>query len=321
MNGSINLKDVIATAGQSNQEDLLGKMVYYSLSDVLIDRAEFEKIRAACNIGGRAGTRISAANAFRAATGDVKGRVEIGGYSGKVYFRDNKQRKGWISRELVMEEPDDHTNLYTKVANVVFNRNTETLCLENVSGVSPVNAQDFYAQVCNLYEKYRRCVNRRQVETVATNMLAEMNAIKIQTHGHMYFVPRSSMPYVSMFEDFIETLDKHTQNEGSLVVNSLFVVNDEKQRQKMTSDFYAAIRKEVEMYDESVRHLIDTGCQSVAIMNRWIAKIKALNEKRRMYENLFRDQLNEVNGEFSTLQGLSQELQIRVNSSLLKKCA
>ena len=247
--------------------------------------------------------------------------MEIGGYSGKVYFRDNKQRKGWISRELVMEEPDDHTNLYTKVANVVFNRNTETLCLENVSGASPVNAQDFYAQVCNLYEKYRRCVNRRQVETVATNMLAEMNAIKIQTHGHMYFVPRASMTYVSMFEDFIETLDKHTQNEGSLVVNSLFVVNDEKQRQKMTSDFYAAIRKEVEMYDESVRHLIDTGCQSAAIMNRWIAKIKALNEKRRMYENLFRDQLNEVNGEFSTLQGLSQELQIRVNSSLLKKCA
>ena len=152
-------------------------------------------------------------------------------------------------------------------------------------------------------------------------MLAEMNAIKIQTHGHMYFVPRSSMTYVSMFEDFIETLDKHTQNEGSLVVNSLFVVNDEKQRQKMTSDFYAAIRKEVEMYDESVRHLIDTGCQSATIMNRWIAKIKALNEKRRMYENLFSDQLNEVNGEFSTLQGLSQELQIRVNSSLLKKCA
>ena len=177
MNGPINLKDIITTAGQSNQEDLLGKMVYYSLSDVLMERAEFEKIRAACNIGCRAGTRISSANAFRAATGDVKGRVEIGGYSGKVYFRDNKQRKGWISRELVMEEPDDHTNLYTKVANVVFNRNTETLCLENVSGASPVNAQDFYAQVCNLYEKYRRCVNRRQVETVATNMLAEMNAI------------------------------------------------------------------------------------------------------------------------------------------------
>ena len=321
MNGSINLKDIVTTVGQANQEDLLGKMVYYSLSDVLIDLAEFEKIRAACNIGGRAGTRISAANAFRAATGDVKGRVEIGGYSGKVYFRDNKQRKGWISRELVMEEPDDHTNLYTKVANVVFNRNTEALSLENVSGASPVNAQDFYVQVCDLYEKYRRCVNRRQVETVATNILAEMNAIKIQTHGHMYFVPRSSMTYVSMFEDFIETLDKHTQNEGSLVVNSLFVVNDEKQRQKMTSDFYAAIRKEIEMYDESVRHLIDTGCQSAAIMNRWIAKIKALNEKRRMYENLFRDQLNEVNGEFSTLQGLSQELQIRVNSSLLKKCA
>lgn len=52
MNGTINLKDIITTAGQANQEDLLGKMVYYSLSDVLIDRAEFEKIRAACNVGG-----------------------------------------------------------------------------------------------------------------------------------------------------------------------------------------------------------------------------------------------------------------------------
>ena len=43
MSGTINLKDIITTAVQAKQEDLLGKMVYYSLSDVLIDRAEFEK--------------------------------------------------------------------------------------------------------------------------------------------------------------------------------------------------------------------------------------------------------------------------------------
>ena len=42
MNESINLKDIVTTVGQANQEDLRGKMVYDSLSDVLIDLAEFE---------------------------------------------------------------------------------------------------------------------------------------------------------------------------------------------------------------------------------------------------------------------------------------
>lgn len=322
MSGTINFKEMITTAGSINQSDLLGKMVYYSLSDVLIDRTEFERIRAACNIGGRAGTKISAANAFRAATGDIRGRVESGGHNCKVYFRDNKQKKNQISRELVLEELGDHTNLYTKAANIIFLRRDETLRLENTGAIPSVDVNEYYDQVCKLYEKYRCCVNRRQVETVATNMLSGMNAIKIQTHGHMYFVPRENMAQVSMFENFIEALDKHTQNEGSLVVNSLFVVNDEKQRHKMTADFYAAIRKEVELYDESVRHLIESGCQSASIMNRWIAKIKALNEKRCMYEALFQDQLNEVNGEFNILQGLSQELQIRISSAnLSKKCA
>ena len=125
MNGSINLKDIVTTVGQANQEDLLGKMVYYSLSDVLIDLAEFEKIRAACNIGGRAGTVFPLPMRFVQRPGMSKAVWRLADTAEKSIFRDNKQRKGWISRELVMEEPDDHTNLYTKVANVVFNRNTE----------------------------------------------------------------------------------------------------------------------------------------------------------------------------------------------------
>lgn len=321
MSDSINFNDLISTTSGTNSEDLLGKMVYYSLSDALIDHAEFERIHSACNIGGRAGTQISTSNAFRAATGDVKGSVKDGGNNYKVYFRDNKPGKHTISRELVLEELDKQTNTYTKLANVIFDRRDETIRLEDMYANTPVNVDSYFQQVQELYEKYRRCVNRRQIETVATKMLAAMDAIKIQTHGHMYFVPRGKMVQVNLFEDFIAALDAHTQNEGSLVVNSLYVVNDEKQREKMTADFYATVRKDIELYEGSIRHLIEAGCQSPSIMQRWVVKIKKLGEMRKMYERLFERQLNEVNGEFSTLQGLSRELQIRINTSALRPCA
>jgi len=47
-------------------------------------------------------------------------------------------------------------------------------------------------------------------------------------------------------------------------------------------------------------------------MSRWIAKIEAMEEKRRHYEGILRRQLDDLNDEFSTLQMFSQDLQVRV---------
>lgn len=95
-------------------------------------------------------------------------------------------------------------------------------------------------------------------------------------------------------------------------------MDNEHQREKMSHEFYVALKKEIETYQERASHLINTGCESPAIMSRWVSKIRELGEKRRRYEDLFQRQISEVDGEFNTLQGFARELQVRIDHAHLK---
>ena len=94
------------------------------------------------------------------------------------------------------------------------------------------------------------------------------------------------------------------------------------QRDKMAAEFYRHIRKEIELYQERAEHFIVSDSQSIAIMDRWVLKIAALEQKKRHYEELLQKELDELNGEFSTLRMFSQELQLKTSRlSAAKKCA
>ena len=100
----------------------------------------------------------------------------------------------------------------------------------------------------------------------------------------MYFVPRTHMDKVDVFEDFIGLLGGLNRRETPLMVNSFFIIDDEKQRSKMTEEFYAAVKKEIATYQERADYLIKSGSQSPAVMERWVLKIQALEEKKKHYE-------------------------------------
>ena len=149
-------------------------------------------------------------------------------------------------------------------------------------------------------------------------MLDDMEAVKVQSRGGMYFVPRQHMAKIDIFEDFLETMNEHALSENQVDVNSMYVVDNERQREKMAHEFYVALKKEIETYQERASHLINTGCESPTIMARWVSKIRELGEKRRRYEALFQRQISEVDGEFNTLQGFARELQVRIDHAHLK---
>ena len=46
----------------------------------------------------------------------------------------------------------------------------------------------------------------------------------------------------------------------------------------MAQEFYIAMRREVELYQERVKHFIDTNITSPAVMNRWIAETEVLEK-------------------------------------------
>lgn len=129
------------------------------------------------------------------------------------------------------------------------------------------------------------------------------------------------MDGVDVFEDFITLLGKLNKNGAPLMANSFYIIDDEKQRGKMTEEFYAAVRKEIAAYQERADYLIKSGSQSPAVMDRWVLKIQSLEEKKKHYEQVLRRELDGLDDEFGMLKFLAQELQARAQNIRFQKAA
>jgi ribosomal protein S16 len=206
------------------------------------------------------------------------------------------------------------TNRYIKLANLYFNRESSAFWYECGDTDMDVDTEKYCHQAENLFALYQNCYGRNPVETIVDNFIVEMDAVKISVHGKLFFVPRHKMGMVDILEDFIGELNANNLNSGTqMSANSIFVINDEKQRGKMEEEFYTTVRKELEMYQERLQHFIQTGAQSRAVIDRWLDKISSLKAKKQKYEELFKKELNLLNDDFDVINLQSQELQIRLN--------
>ena len=77
--------------------------------------------------------------------------------------------------------------------------------------------------------------------------------------------------------------------------------------------------KEILEYQDKCDYFIKSGSNSPAVMDRWVLKVQALEERKRHYEAVLRQELNGLDDEFSTLKFLAQELQLRANSLRAQK--
>ena len=325
MNEEIKLENLTAAAG-GDAHHMLGTLLYFSLSNLLIDKQELSDLCDSMDIYYDGGKRTSVADAFRSATGDVKDRI-ISKASGEtqiylVYCRDNRRTsEGVISREVVKETLNKDTNRYEKLANISLDRISGYFGYDNLIYDADVDAGEFCRKAEELYELYQTCANRKQIETICLNFLRGLEATKLSVNGHLYFVPRHRMEKVDIFEDFIAALAKLNKTDNPLIANSIFVIDDAKQRDKMTEEFYAAVKKEIAEYQERADYLIKSGCNSPAILERWVTKIASLDEKKRHYEDILRRELDGLDDEFTALKGYSQELAIRARGIRLQKAA
>lgn len=305
-------------AAKGDEQQMLGKFLYFSLANLLVDREELSNLCESVGIPYAGCNRLSVGDAFRSATGDIRERVPVmeNGETNiyLAYCRDNKHTADIFSRELVKETLNRHTNQYEKLANISYNKADGVFRCDNMVCDDAVDVPGCCRRAEELFELYQCCANRRQIETICGNFLRSLEATKLSVTGHMYFVPRTYMEQVDIFEDFITLLSGLNKKATPLVVNSFYIIDDAKQREKMTEEFYLAVKKEIAAYQEKCDYLIKSGSQSAAVMDRWVLKVRALEEKKRHYEGVLQRELDGLDDEFSVLKFLSQELQIRANS-------
>lgn len=324
MDNVFDMKDFIGTS-QGDKEHMLGKFLYFSLSNLLVEKEALAKLCDEMDIPYTGGKRLSVADAFRSATGDIRERYPVTtGNETHIYLaycRDNKHTADILSRELVKETLNQRTNQYEKLANISFDKRDHIFRCDNLMMDDVVDVRDCCRRAEELFELYQRCANRKQIETICTNFLLSLDATKLSIAGHMYFVPKTYMEKVDVFEDFITLLGNLNRNNTPLMVNSFYIIDDEKQRGKMTEEFYAAVKKEIATYQERCDYLIQSGSQSPAVMDRWVLKVQGLEEKKKHYEQVLQRELDGLDDEFNTLKFLAQELQVRANSIRFQKAA
>lgn len=324
MEKTINMNEFLA-ASSGEKEHMLGKFLYFTLANLLVEKEALSDLCESMGIPYAGGNRLSVSDAFRSATGDIRERIPVTSMGEShiylAYCRDNKRTSGVLSRELVKETLNQQTNRYEKLANISYDKEDGIFRCDNLVMDDAVDVPGCCRRAEELFELYQRCANRKQIETICANYLRSIEATKLSITGHMYFVPRTYMDKVDIFEDFINLLGGLNRNDTPLMVNSFYIIDDEKQRAKMTEEFYAAVKKEIATYQERADYLIKSGSQSPAVMDRWVLKIQGLEEKKRHYEQVLRRELDGLDDEFSTLKFLSQELQMRSRSIRFQKAA
>ncbi len=168
-------------------------------------------------------------------------------------------------------------------------------------------------QAIDNFEHLFSCYDTEQVDAVIKDILDRMQANKISIHGNLYFVPKQYLSILNIFEDFIDAIAKQNLNEGNVMSNSMFVVDDERQRQKMTEEFYENYRRDIDFYKQRIQHFIDSGCGSKAVIERWMQKIAALTQKKAVYEEVLKRKPDALNSDYEMLKMQSNELLVRNN--------
>ena len=324
MDNFVDFSHVIgATSGEHS--NMLGKFLYFSLSNVLVNKQELQELCDSLGMECSCGKRLPVVDAFKSATGDIRDRVTVRRDGAQrfyqIYCRDNKSTREVISRELVKETVNQHTNQYEKLANIHYDRADQRFGYDDLSYDDDVDAMKYCRQAERLFDLYQTCANRKQIETICMKYLCTMDATKVNVNGHVYFVPRYTMDQVVVFETFFEELSRLNRNNTPLSANSIYLIDDAKQRDKMTEEFYLAVKKDIIRYQERADYFIQSGCSSPSTMERWVVKIQELEEKKRHYEDILRRELSGLDDEFQSLRLLSQELSLRARGLRAKRAA
>lgn len=70
--------------------------------------------------------------------------------------------------------------------------------------------------------------------------------------------------------------------------------------------------REIEEYQRRITHLIQSGNSSQRILDRWLLKIESLENKKKEYEKILRQDLSGIDSEFTMLKTMCEQFRMGV---------
>ena len=166
MTNITNFQDILG-ATNGDKTSVLGKFLYFSLANILVEKEALAQLCEDLNIPYSGSKRISVSDAFRSATGDIKDRITVKSPGAHhiyaVYCRDNAHTEDVCSRELVKETLNQRTNQYEKLANIGQIPNLEKL-------VATIRSREISACLVLQAQSQLKAIYKDNADTIIGNM-------------------------------------------------------------------------------------------------------------------------------------------------------
>ena len=170
---------------------------------------------------------------------------------------------------------------------------------DNLADDADVNAEGYCQQALTLFERFRNCYNSDHVDSVVQYLLDKMQAVKINIHGNLYFIPSTHLPLLNVLEDYIEALSKNNIN-----------VDIDAQTGALTLE--ASV-----MFDYDQAELTDAGKQALEQILPIYCKVLLQDDYMKYLAEIIIDGYTDTDGDYSYNLQLSQQRSLAVAQYLL----
>jgi hypothetical protein len=341
------LDNIIAVKEGAN--GIIGKLVYFTIGRCLIKEDKVEEIVADSGINkGILSKKFTNTHAFKSATKSLERKIKtfnrgvLDVYN--IRILDNAKEQGKyvvreIKKEVIKEKQNDmihlgnfmldseavKKNIERDKKGIVSTRDAELSFNLIEKNIKEVNfdlknslGHDLYEEcqkIVELYEYAKDCYNENRIVGLVEKYVEDyLDASPISIHGKVFFVPVFRDEELSKIEIFMNAINEANELDGNISIMTVPIMDEKRFVKEYTKEFYNMANTEIEIYQERLDYFIKSGQSNERVLNAWKQKIERFIEKKQKYSIIFKQELDELNGDMEILYRQMRELDMRMDN-------
>lgn len=266
---------------QNNQVPILGKICWWSLKDVKIDRNSLENLFNSYNLDKKfLPPIVSGKKAF------IRTLKEI---QKSNLVRKIKEDEKYIIFGIVKEEVDpENIKLEFETQDIIFfDKENKEVFLK----LNKLNLND----IKDLFDYFKIVYIAEDIRKVITRFLDHINAVLLRKTGGIYFVPKD-------YALELEKISGVINNIGNSEFYELDIVDSEATKRQAIKLIKSELERNLKKEAENLETLLDNPEIRPSSISRAIERYKNAKEKLEMYKSLLQFAISDIEQELNEIE-------------------
>lgn len=284
------------------KSDVLGDLCKYEVEDIEILPADLDRMISKYGLGDYSPVDIRKKTAARKAITRVRKLLEDPDSDLRVIVRPVHTNEEDVVRYAIIDEHTDLEDLdldYSTRNQVIFRKDTETI--EFTKNEVP-EILDEFDHLCSVYTD-------AEVGRMIKNIINTHGIIHLQDRSGMFFIPRSMKDMadalVKLFDDFSEYSEK-------CYFRPIAIMDDEQNRATMGEALLAEVTAELAEAKFQLEKAVEE--ESIKTMNSALTRFKIANGKAKLYEDMLKLNLTDVQKVVKEAHDVAGELLTKITA-------